>query len=178
VPNPNPAHPPFEVGNAMARKHGAYSDAVVMPRAQELVDELLALAAEPKSRTAYLADPAFFAAVGDYAVLRARKEKLELWLAEQGGDLDGKGNVRPATQLLARIDAQVASAQRELGLTPAARARLSRDVALAGGHGGLDLSEGRRLRLEAEARQRAALEQGDEADDDGQGQAETEGVAS
>ncbi len=157
--------PPLQPGHEVTLKHGAYSARRTGPRAQELVALLLEQARLPRSRTAYLADPAFLPALQDYATLRARKSLVEQWLDENGGDLDAKGQVRAATQLLARLDAQVAAAQRELGLTPAARARLGRDVAMAS-QGGLDLTEGRRLRLEAERRQALLAGEGPPDDED------------
>lgn len=169
VPNPNPAHPPFEVNNKMAVRHGAYADQLVLPAAQAIFDELLEQAQAPRSRTAYLLDPAFRAPLWDYSVLRARRDRVLTWLGEHDGDLDDEGQPRPATQLLGRLDKQIATAQRELGLTPAARARLGRDVALATHVGGLDLSEGRRLRLEAERKQAELVAGGDDqAGDDGE----------
>lgn len=69
-----------------------------------------------------------------WATTYARVVLIEAWLADragegQPGELDADGAVRPAMELLAKLDSQLLKASAALGLDPASRSRMGRDVA-------------------------------------------------
>ncbi len=115
--------PAFDAGNAVALQHGAYSSRVVEPVAVRLAAELEAASPE------WLAD-VDRAAVDAYARAEARVEVLARWLDEHGMLADD-GKVRPAADLLVRLERLAADARSRLGLDPLSRARLGRDTAVA-----------------------------------------------
>ena len=113
---------PFEAGNQVALKHGAWSPRRVDPRASELVELV--------SPTVSWWTPADRPAVWAWARCEARIELLVEYLAELG-DLDDAGDVRPASDLLTRLESQAMGHRARLGLDPLSRARLGRDTAAA-----------------------------------------------
>jgi phage terminase small subunit len=113
--------PPFEPGNSVALRHGAYSPRRVDPLAAELVERVLA-------DTDWLR-PCDRPAVWAWARAEARVQLLAEHLAANGGDLADDGSVRPAADLLSRVEAQAQRMRSVLGLDPLSRARLGRDVA-------------------------------------------------
>jgi len=108
-------------GNTLALRHGAYSPRRVDPLAAELVEQV----------TGYIDwlresdTPALWA----WARVEARIQLVSEYLIDQGGDIDGDGTVRPAADLLMRLESKAESMRSRLGLDPLSRARLGRDVA-------------------------------------------------
>lgn len=117
-------------GNTIALKHGAYSPRVVLPLAQELVDQVLKQATDPASATSYLADVTYRPALWDWAVARARVERLHTALV-QHGDCHGCKSCGRWDAELDRWMTRAASLAQRLGLDPLSRARLGRDVVAA-----------------------------------------------
>lgn len=121
----------FKAGNVAAVKHGASSPRMFEPRAVELAESLLALAAVPGSPVAYLCDVSYGPSVAAWARVEARLGRLDEWLVGRGL-LDEDGTPRPAvTRLLDRFETQAANLRARLGLDPLSRARLGRDVTAA-----------------------------------------------
>jgi hypothetical protein len=120
--------PPFQPGHELSTTHGAWSDRKVAPLAQALLAEVLEQAAATGSPTSYLADVSYRPALLAWARLEARIELLHVWLADRT-DLDDEGEVRPAADLLTRLEGQALKARERLGMDPLSRARLGRDVA-------------------------------------------------
>lgn len=112
--------PPFEKGNEVAVRHGVYSPRRVDPLARDLVE----LVARDVDWWHDCDRPAVWA----WARTEARVQLLVEWLAERG-DLDDTGAVRPASELLTRLEARAESLRARLGLDPLSRARLGRDTA-------------------------------------------------
>jgi len=117
-------HPDFEQDNTLGLRHGAYSSRVVEPVAARLVAELEASAPE-------WIETVDRAAVDAWARAESQVEVVDRWLTEHGGPVDDKGKVRPAADLLVRLERRAADARTRLGLDPLARARLGRDTASA-----------------------------------------------
>lgn len=115
--------PPFEPGNEVAVRHGAYSPRRVDPLAQQILTAV--------EGTVTWWTPADRAQVWRWARLEARCQLLVEHLDELGGDLDADGNERPAAALLTRLEQQASNLASKLGLDPLSRARLGRDVAAA-----------------------------------------------
>lgn len=118
---PDWQRPPFEPNNQMAVTHGARSDALVRPRAEELAPELLAAHPHLDQRKD---GPAVFR----YARVLARIERVYAWLEEEGrdavfADLEA-GTVHPVHDRLSRWERQAAADEERLGLSPASRAKL------------------------------------------------------
>ncbi len=118
------SRPPFEPGHTLSTRHGAYSSRVVEPVAARLVAELEASAPE-------WIETVDRAAVDAWARAESQVEVVDRWLTEHGGPVDDKGKVRPAADLLVRLERRAADARTRLGLDPLARARLGRDTASA-----------------------------------------------
>ena len=121
-PGHPPRHEPFGDGNVVALKHGAWSPRKVEPLAAELVERVT-------SGVAWLRNvdrPAVWA----WARTEARVQLLSEWLADRG-DLDDAGDVRPAADLLTRLEARAESLRARLGFDPLSRARLGRDTVAA-----------------------------------------------
>jgi hypothetical protein len=116
-------------GNLLAVKHGAYSDRLVLPFAEDLLAELAPAFPD------YLQEPKYRPAVLRHVVTLARIARLSAWLEDQAGDgvpeVDGKGRVRGAMDLLERLGRAADREAAALGLTPASAARLGRNVAAA-----------------------------------------------
>lgn len=121
--------PAFKPGHWVSTFHGAYSSRLVEPMAKEIEEGALQVAAD-NPEFAWLAEPAFRPALGSWATAQARIERLRVWLDEHG-DLDDEGNVRGAANFLVRVEGQALKFAQELGLTPAAAARLQRDASQA-----------------------------------------------
>lgn len=120
--------PPFEPGNEVSLRHGIYSPRRVEPRAQELVEQVLA---DPG--TAYLQASRWRAAVWAWARAETRVELLTEYLADQvgGAGLDEEGNVSAALRALAKWESIALNHRARLGLDPLSAARLGRDTASA-----------------------------------------------
>jgi hypothetical protein len=128
-------HPPFEPGNTVALRHGAWSERLVAARAVELVDagvlpddqELAGLLRWVGDADRWQADA--------WRRAEARVVRLTEWLEEHGLE-DADGNLRePAIGLLMRAERAAAMQRDALGLTPTARARLLRDQTAAAVNG-------------------------------------------
>jgi hypothetical protein len=109
--------PPFQPGHEISVKHGAYADVKLGPRVEELAETVRVLVGPLYRESDELA-------VRLLAMCLARIEAAEAALAEaEPGDLarlqaDMRGWTNTSRRLL-----------NDLGLTPAARARLGLDVA-------------------------------------------------
>ena len=116
-----PKHPDFASANVVALKHGAFSPRRVDPIAAEMVEQVT-------GDIDWLRDcdrPSLWA----WARVEARVQLVSEYLMDRGGDIDEEGTVRPAADLLVRLESQAASLRARLGLDPLSRARLGRDVA-------------------------------------------------
>jgi hypothetical protein len=136
--------PPFVEGNSAAEKHGAFSD--------RRVDPLAAIAAADLVDAApWLAAPGFGPAVEAWSRTEARVALIDAYLARHG-PLDDEGKPRPATELLVKFERLAADLRGRLGLDPASRARIERDLAAVVRD--FDVvaatAEGRRLRIASE----------------------------
>jgi hypothetical protein len=139
-------HPPFQEGNLVAVRHGAFSEAIVASAASDIV--CAAIEAVPR-----LAAPEYRAAVTAWGRAEARCLLVEKFL-EEHGLLDEDGRPRPAADLALRVERQAADARSRLGLDPMSRVKLEQALA-ASAKDRLDiqaeLAEGRRLREAAES---------------------------
>jgi len=121
---------PFEPGNEVAQRHGAYSPRRVDPLAKEIRSSVLA---DPS--TEYLAAARYAPAVWAWARAEAQTQLLSEYLEQAGAvTVDGVGDladdaVRSAYLLLHRAEARAQSGRRQLGLDPLSAARLGRDKA-------------------------------------------------
>ncbi len=121
--------PPAEPGNALAMKHGAWSPRMVDPLAEEMVAAI--------APTVTWWQPCDQPAIWAWAQTEIRCQLIAEWLADKGSEIDPEDeSVRPAAALLDRLTARCESMRSKLGLDPASRARLGRDVAA----GQLDLA--------------------------------------
>jgi hypothetical protein len=146
---------PFQPGDVAAQKHGARSRNGARswaPIASQLETEVVEVAP-------WLANPVHAAAVRSWSITEARAHLVRTWLGEHG-ELDEEGKPRPATDLLAKLDAQAERARDRLGLSPLALAKLLATFGAAERSGAGDddalaslRAEGRRL---LEARSEAA----------------------
>jgi hypothetical protein len=117
--------PPFEPGNELAIKSGAYSPRRVDPLAGRLVENTIN---DPE--TAYLAAPRFRAAVWGWARAQARVELLTEWLEDHDSSgVDDDGDVLPVLTALRMWEVRAANALSKLGMDPMSAARLGRDRA-------------------------------------------------
>jgi hypothetical protein len=115
--------PPFEPGNSLAVKHGATSPARVNPRAEEIAEQ--AISAVP-----YLGAEDFAPALRAWARAEASLELLAEWV-DRHGLLDDEGKPQPWVSTLLRFERLAAGHRTRLGLDPASRARLERELAEA-----------------------------------------------
>lgn len=115
--------PPFRAGNEAALQHGATSPRRVDPRAQALVEAMLA-----DESLGYLKAPSYRPALLGWARAEARVQLLEEYLGHQVGDLESP-RVLSAYTLLLKLQGRAESGRRQLGLDPLSRARLGKDVA-------------------------------------------------
>ncbi len=154
----HPLRPPFEEGNTAALTHGAWSPAVVEPKALEILE-----AVRPTVTWWTAADEP---AVQSWARTEARVQLIHAWLVERGSELDADGEPLGAANMLTRLEKQAESLRNRLGLDPLSRARLGRDVAATQ----VDLAalmaeEVQRQAMEAAGREATAGEVGGGPDD-------------
>ena len=140
-----PAHgtrPPFEKGNLLARKHGAFSRRTVDPVAEEVIAEAVEVAP-------YLDRPEFRPALEAWARSEAACRLVDEWIQANGlFDEDGKETMSIGS--LISLERLAKDQRAALGLDPASRTRIEKDLAIV---------RGSRGDLEAlAARGRAALE--------------------
>lgn len=135
--------PPFEPGNQVAVRHGAFSKLRLEPRAAELVDEIRDLVPARSDAD----DPT----IGLLALTFAQVEAATLYVAEHG-IVDERGEAR---SILRHLGTMINTAGRlcdRLGLTPTSRAQL-----------GLDLTRARGEALDAYLAEKRAAEERDAA---------------
>lgn len=141
------SRPPFQPGNTAAVRHGAHSPGHVEQRANQLQSAATEI-------LPWLKHPEHAAAVSAWSRAEARCLLVDEYLQEHGL-LDDAGRVRPAAELVIKLERIASEARSRLGLDPTSRARLERDLS-AGARDRIDvakeLAQGRELRLAAEAR--------------------------
>lgn len=115
--------PPFPPGNAVSVRHGAKSDAVVLPLADAKLVEL-------RERAPWILDVVDADGLRAYLVTEARCDLLRAYVNENGL-LDGKGKPTGAAEFLLRCERSATDLRSRLGLDPLSRGRLGRDVAVA-----------------------------------------------
>lgn len=139
TPSSTPARgyswPPFEKDNTAAVRHGAWSARKISPIAEELAVDLLEVAAADPGLV-HLTRPIFRPAIRAWARVEARIELLSTWLdartaGADPGDLTADGDIRPAADLLARLEGQALKHRAQLGIDPTSLARLQRDATTA-----------------------------------------------
>lgn len=149
--------PPAEAGNTLALKHGALSRYVI-PEADELARAVL----EAEEVAPHLT-PADAPAVRDWAIAQVRAWRLAVWI-EANGELDAKGNPRPALKALSDWISRASGLRARIGLDPPSRAGLAVDTLTARAQAAAlarqELEQGKRLRQQAERR---ALKRGEES---------------
>lgn len=133
--------PPFLPGNAKSLLHGARSPRIREPLAEQIVQDVLA----DESVPAYAKAPAFRMELQAMARAEAQVYLVGGWLAAQAGedgvpDL-GSDRVRTAYGVLHRAEQRAASARQRLGLSPAAAARLGKDVAVGEAAASVDVAQ-------------------------------------
>jgi hypothetical protein len=146
-----PPRPPFQPGNGHAVRHGVHASADKLD-ADPRSDEIEAAMVE---RFPWLAEAAFLDARVALRRTLVRIERARAWLDEHGDFDPESGKVRDVARLLVTLERLARDQRNDLGMSPAAAAKLSRNVfgarrdqATLEAH----LAEGRRIRLEAEAR--------------------------
>lgn len=113
----------FEPDNLVALRHGARSARTVRPVAEKVAAEL--------AKTApWTAQPAFAAEVQAWAWAEARCILLRAWVDEHG-ILDADGEPIPALSELERAEGRAGRLRSNLGLNPAAWAKLLNTLATA-----------------------------------------------
>jgi len=128
TPNPNGQKPPFEPGNDLAVTHGAYVDAVVVPQAVEMAEELLTPAGTPD----YLREPMFGPAVRRWAVAEIRAARAGEWVDQMGMEeamTPPKPGTAPPIETVRKMEAHAGNQADKLGLTPVSHAKLIGNVA-------------------------------------------------
>ena len=142
--------PPFTDGNEAATTHGAHSERRWRPLADELISEL-------RHDAPWTARPAFRWTVEAWAAAQAKAALVDAWLDEVGL-LTDNGTPRPANWLSDKLHARADTLRRELGISPAAFARLlSNFGAVPGNEDALEQLQ-REGRAIIEAREAATLE--------------------
>ena len=111
---------PFQPGHELSMRHGAWSERRVAPLAARLVAEVV-------EGNSYLQDAAYASALQSWGRTEARIELVTTYMLEHG-DLDGDGSVRPAADLLNRLEARAENLRARLGLDPLSRSRLGLNV--------------------------------------------------
>jgi hypothetical protein len=101
--------------------HGATSPAKVKPRAEEIAKAAV-------DAVGYLGAPDFAPALRSWARAEASLDLLAEYVDEHGL-LDGRGNPQPWVSTLLRFERLAAGHRARLGLDPASRAKLERDLA-------------------------------------------------
>lgn len=121
---PQWSRPPFESGNELAVKHGAYSARHLQPVAEKLTAAVLA-----DLDLNYLHAPSYRPALEAWAATEARVILLEQWISEM--TLAAQADSKQKTsylELLRQWEASALTHRSRLGLDPLSRARLGRDV--------------------------------------------------
>lgn len=112
----------FAPGNTLSVRSGAFSERFVDPLALEIVEQLIEVRPDVARHPHMLAST---------ARLGARAALLSAFI-DRSGLFDGKGRIREgALRWHSQFERQFMAGLRELGLGPAAEARLTRDQAVA-----------------------------------------------
>lgn len=120
--------PPARQGNQLARQHGSYAEVTAEDRAGEVEMIFEALAADAPIRGADGGLPAADSVVVEMlAENRVRRKRVNLEELRHGIE-DRNGQIRSIVQFGWRLDEQALRLCSELGMTPAARARIGVDV--------------------------------------------------
>jgi hypothetical protein len=132
-------------GNTRAASHGAFSERLVGPIVQEMLEAVAEMCADlPAGQPGFAAQRALLCR--KMARLRMVSEHLD-----ENGYFNQRGNPRPSVKLELELLRSVEVTLAALGLTPAAAARLGVDLARS--HSLADeLEEAREARTRAEAR--------------------------
>jgi hypothetical protein len=145
---PAKGSPTPQPGNFHTLAHGANSERLVIPDAEQLADMIF-------EGNGHLCDrdrPA----VLDYSIAQIRAWRFAHYL-ERVGDFDSKGRIRPAVEQLRKWLQRAETARARLGLDPVSYAALNLDRAetarIATQLAEADLKEGRRLRVAADRRE-------------------------
>jgi hypothetical protein len=117
--------PTADLGNTIAEKHGAFSDRIVAPLAEEIEADVLV-------RAPWCSRDGFAAGRRRYARAEAVTSLLWADVAEHGL-FDDDGNPRPAFTALARWEATAANRGAALGLDPTSYAKLAATYATVPG---------------------------------------------
>lgn len=148
--------PPYEPGNDVAKRHGAYSERAIAERAELVHASLIEYAP-------YLDEPRFAPALARYLRAAARESLLDEHI-QRVCDESGAGAVAlRAWEMVTACSRLAAKLGSDLGLDPIGHAKIR---ALSGAAGAAESSasladlaaEGKRVRLAAEARHAAAVE--------------------
>lgn len=113
--------PPFERGNVVSVKHGANSDRLVTPKADELREAL--------AETCPWVTEVDAAAVGRYCRAEARAVMLHDYCMTKAEGEGVDAVPRSLWQEASRAESNAAKFAQDLGLDPAGRARVLRDLA-------------------------------------------------
>ena len=115
--------PPFEPGNVLAIKHGAYSPRVVTPIAEEILTLLLG-----DDDVRFLRGAAMRPELWRYAHRQARVELLRAALDEHSEDCTACEKCISLEERWQRADAEASKSAMRLGLDPLARAQIMREL--------------------------------------------------
>lgn len=115
-------------GNDIARKHGAYSLARVMPLARQIAKDLRA-----RPELEYLKAPLMADRVRAYAEAQARADLVRVWVEsmpfdEQVNSLDGRTS---PMELSRELSGRASNLAHRLGLSPAGAVEYADDIARA-----------------------------------------------
>jgi hypothetical protein len=116
--------PPFEKGNMVAARHGAFSERVIEQRAAEIRSYLT-------SSFPYLAEETFNEALLRYCRAEARSRMLHQYVMDVA-ETDGVQAVRPYLWTeTSRAESNAQKFAQDLGLDPMGHARIARDLGWA-----------------------------------------------
>jgi hypothetical protein len=118
--------PPFGPGNEINLRHGARSERKIAPRAQAVLDDLMA---DP-SLPSYLHDASYRGALAGLARAEAVVDMLEEYVAGMTLRQSTTGAL-PVLEQLRKWMATAQSHRRALGLDPLSRATLTKDLVTA-----------------------------------------------
>jgi hypothetical protein len=144
----SPKGPGPQPGNFHTLAHGANSERLVVPDAEQLAEIVFEDNGHLLERD--------WPAVLDYSIAQIRAWRFAHYL-ERVGDFDSKGRIRPAVEQLRKWLQRAETARGRLGLDPVSYASLNLDRAetarIAAHLAEQDLKEGKRLRQAAARRE-------------------------
>jgi Phage terminase, small subunit len=155
------------MGNTYSLKHGAASTLAMTPTDRDLAEIIDAISATAPVRDQDGRLPPADEAAVEIAARALKRYRSVVTCHDLHGRIDDKGNERPSARFELDAERQLMRALDNLGMSPAARARLGVDVARSASL--LDQADamraaGDRLRARAAAIEAEALEVGDTAD--------------